>query len=152
MPDKGLGYGAFRYAGSAEQRDALRFRAGPSVVFNYLGQFDGSFDERSLWTPAAESAGPQMDPRTVQSHEFSVGGQVFDGELRLNVRYSTRRHRRETVQAWVTAFEQELDAVITHCLSGVRGTTPSDFPLLASVSRSSMRCRCRQSRSRTSTH
>ncbi len=55
MPHHGLGYGAFRYLGTQEQRDALAC-VSPRVVFNYLGQFDKTFDENALWLPADEAA------------------------------------------------------------------------------------------------
>ncbi len=99
------------------------------MVFNYLGRFDGSFDSQALWEPASESAGPSVDAQAPLGHEFSINGQIYGGELRLQVSYSRQRYRRETVQEWVSLFRQEIEELITHCQSGVRGATPSDFPM-----------------------
>ncbi|WP_156523270.1 non-ribosomal peptide synthetase, partial [Bordetella ansorpii] len=129
VPGRGLGYGILKQLGSAAQRDALRDRAPAQVLFNYLGQFDGSFDERSRWRPADEAAGDEVHPDAALTHEFAVNGQVFEGVLRLNVSFSRARHERAAVQAWVEGFKQELRTLIAHCVSGAQGVTPSDFPL-----------------------
>ncbi|WP_431509836.1 non-ribosomal peptide synthase/polyketide synthase [Variovorax sp. DAIF25] len=129
VPNKGLGYGIFRHMGSNAQQQALQAVPRAQVVFNYLGQFDGSFDEQAPWVPAAESAGASVDEAVPREHEFSVNGQVYDGELALSVSFSRARHAREAVQAWVQRFQSELEDLIAHCTSGVSGVTPSDFPL-----------------------
>jgi amino acid adenylation domain-containing protein/non-ribosomal peptide synthase protein (TIGR01720 family) len=129
IPNHGLGHGVFRYFGSPAQQDALAGLPPAQVLFNYLGQFDGSFDAEAAWKPAREPAGAPCDSGSWRSHEFLVNGQVFEGELVLVVSYSQARHDRRTVQAWVRRFEQELSELIAHCCSGAGGVTPSDFPL-----------------------
>ncbi len=56
VPRKGLGYGVFQYLGSPAQRQAIEALPRAQAVFNYLGQFDGSFDEQAPWRPAAQGA------------------------------------------------------------------------------------------------
>ncbi|SEM55533.1 non-ribosomal peptide synthase domain TIGR01720/amino acid adenylation domain-containing protein, partial [Variovorax sp. YR750] len=129
IPDKGLGFGVFRHMGSEAQREAMRALPRARVVFNYLGQFDGSFDENAPWVPAAESAGASVDEGVPREHEFSVNGQVYDGELALSVSFSRERHEPAAVRGWVERFQSELEGLIAHCTSGAMGVTPSDFPL-----------------------
>ncbi|SCX59800.1 non-ribosomal peptide synthetase [Variovorax sp. EL159] len=129
IPNKGLGHGVFKHAGDAAQQQALQAVPKAQVVFNYLGQFDGGFDERAQWMPAQESSGAPVDGGAPLTHEFSVNGQVFDGVLTLRVSYSVARHERAAVEGWVQRFRQELEALVRHCTSGARGVTPSDFPL-----------------------
>ncbi|MBN0357508.1 hypothetical protein JTM63_33740, partial [Pseudomonas aeruginosa] len=43
IPSRGIGYGLLRYLGSAEARRTLETLPEGEIVFNYLGQFDGSF-------------------------------------------------------------------------------------------------------------
>ncbi|WP_446189244.1 amino acid adenylation domain-containing protein, partial [Herbaspirillum huttiense] len=123
VPEAGLGFGLLRQAGT------LPGSSSSPVIFNYLGQFDASFDGTSGWRPAQEESGAAIDPDAPMQHEFAVEGQVYDGQLLINVAYSGKRYARASVQAWVERFEQELDALITHCTSGACGATPSDFPL-----------------------
>ncbi|MDH6593497.1 amino acid adenylation domain-containing protein/non-ribosomal peptide synthase protein (TIGR01720 family) [Variovorax sp. TBS-050B] len=129
IPDKGLGHGVLSYLGSAEQRAAMRSLPRAQVVFNYLGQFDGGFDGRSPWVPAAERGGAPVDARAPLTHEFAVNGQVYEGMLRLRVSYSGARHARGAVEGWMQRFREELEALVAHCTSGAAGVSPSDFPL-----------------------
>ncbi len=140
MPHHGLGYGAFRYLGTQEQRDALAC-VSPRVVFNYLGQFDKTFDEKALGLPADEAADSSLDPMSAEGARLLHQRAGSDGELRLNVGFSAQRYRRESVEAWVEQLEKELIALIAHCTSGARGLTPSIFRWHISRNNSSTHCR-----------
>ncbi len=129
VPSKGLGYGAFHYLGTTEQRESLAPMPRRQVVFNYLGQFDGTFDDKALWQPAAESAGSSTDPQSPRKYELSISGRIYDGELQFGVSYSRQRHGQSAMHGLVDRFRAELEALITHCTSGIRRITPSDFPL-----------------------
>jgi non-ribosomal peptide synthase protein (TIGR01720 family) len=129
VPLRGLAHGVLKHRGPPEVRQALRALPPSQVVFNYLGQFDGSFDEAAAWRPASESAGEAVDASAPQAHEFSIDGQVYDGQLALNVRYSPARHDAADVQRFVEGFRGELLGLISHCSAGALGVTPSDFPL-----------------------
>ncbi|MGY8527505.1 amino acid adenylation domain-containing protein, partial [Paracidovorax citrulli] len=129
VPGDGIGFGLLRRLGTPEQQAALSRVPKPNVVFNYLGQFDGSFAADSPWRPSSDSSGSNQDPSAPLSHPLAISGQVFDGELRLTLAFSAARHRRATVQRIADALRQELQALIAHCTSGASGVTPSDFPL-----------------------
>ncbi|MCK8688199.1 condensation domain-containing protein, partial [Pseudomonas umsongensis] len=57
IPGKGLGYCLLRYLGDAAAQATLATLPQARVTFNYLGQFDQSFAEDALFTPARESSG-----------------------------------------------------------------------------------------------
>ncbi|MET0497199.1 MAG: non-ribosomal peptide synthase/polyketide synthase [Steroidobacteraceae bacterium] len=129
VPNKGLGYGAFKYLGTAEQRQVVTHLPNARVVFNYLGQLDSSFDSNALWTIAAESTGPSLDPQSHPAHELAIDAQVYEGELRFTVSFSACKYGRESIEAWAGLFKSQLEAVIAHCTGGANGITPSDLPL-----------------------
>ncbi|MES2259415.1 MAG: amino acid adenylation domain-containing protein [Pseudomonadota bacterium] len=129
IPNNGLGHGVLRHLGSAGQRAALASLPQPQVVFNYLGQFEGSFNEDGPWTVAAESGGDAADPAAPLAHELAINGQVHGGELTLTIGYSAARFDAATVQELAQGFQSELEALVAHCCSGVRGLTSSDVPL-----------------------
>lgn len=129
MPLRGLAYGVLKHRGPPEMQQALRALPPSQVVFNYLGQFDGSFDEAAPWRPARERSGAAVHESAAHAHEFSIDGQVYDGQLALSVRYSPARHDAVEVQRFIDAFRGELLALIAHCTGGALGVTPSDFPL-----------------------
>ncbi|MDC6171285.1 condensation domain-containing protein, partial [Paucibacter sp. XJ19-41] len=135
VPRRGLSHGIFKHHGAPEQRQALAAMPRAQVLFNYLGQFDGSFDDQAWWVPASESVGACMDEDGPASHELSINGQVFDGELRLNLSHGEQRYSRAMIEALLQAFREELIGLIAHCVDGVAaqggalGVTPSDVPL-----------------------
>ncbi len=130
IPNKGLGYGLFKYYGTEAQRQILASLPKAQVVFNYLGQFDASFEEQTPWVLASEPMGDLMDQNVRQQHELSINSHVYNGEFCLDIDYSEARYLRTTIEGLAKIFMTELRSVIAHCTSGVRGITPSDFPLL----------------------
>jgi amino acid adenylation domain-containing protein/non-ribosomal peptide synthase protein (TIGR01720 family) len=100
------------------------------VVFNYLGQLDQAVAPKSLFRPAAESPGPWRDARQPRAHLLEINGGVSGGQLRMGLRYSEHRHRRESMEELAERFAAALRGLIAHCLSAeAGGFTPSDFPL-----------------------
>ncbi|WP_133979174.1 non-ribosomal peptide synthetase, partial [Pseudomonas inefficax] len=131
VPNKGIGYGVLRYLGAAETRQALAQLPKGEIVFNYLGQFDSSFDEvTSLLIPTQESAGQGHDDAAPLSSQLAINGQVFGGELKLNWSFSRERFEPSTIQRLADEYAEELKALVEHCCQPQhRGVTPSDFPL-----------------------
>jgi len=131
IPDKGIGYGVLRYLGPDAARQSLGQLAQGNIVFNYLGQFDGSFAEQdALFVPSGESSGAGQSAAAPLAALLSIDGQVYGGELALNWSFSSEVFQRATVQRLADDFTQALGELIRHCAdSGARGVTPSDFPL-----------------------
>ncbi|MDP1787400.1 amino acid adenylation domain-containing protein [Nitrosomonas sp.] len=130
IPNKGLGYGLFKYYGTAAQRQIIHCLPKAQVVFNYLGQFDTSFGEQAPWMLADEAIGDLMDHEVTQQHDLSINSHIYNGELCLEINYSEARYAKTTIETFVESLLTELKAIIGHCRRGVRGVTPSDFPLV----------------------
>ncbi|WP_460060383.1 non-ribosomal peptide synthase/polyketide synthase [Pseudomonas sp. H2_H09] len=130
VPEKGLGYGLLRYLGGPAERAALAERPEPRVTFNYLGQFDGQFDQDAMFVPASESSGSEQHADAPLGNWLTVNGQVYGGELSLEWTYSREMFHDATVQRLADAYAVELAALVSHCCDlGHSGVTPSDFPL-----------------------
>jgi len=132
IPDKGLGYGLLRYLGTAEARATLTGLAEPRITFNYLGQFDASFEtpDGNLFSPAPESSGSERDQDAPLDNWLSINGQVYGGELSLGWTFSTAMFDPSTIQALADAYADELNTLIEYCCIGEHsGVSPSDFPL-----------------------
>ncbi|WP_347901175.1 non-ribosomal peptide synthase/polyketide synthase [Pseudomonas purpurea] len=127
VPDKGIGFGILRYLGDAGLGDLPE----PQVTFNYMGQFDASFDEQAPWRPARESGGAEQGASASLDRGLSINGQVYAGQLRLSWTFSGEVFARENVQRLADAYALELQLLIEHCLSGACGLTPSDVPLVS---------------------
>ena len=132
IPDKGVGYGALRYLGDDASRAALQALPVPRITFNYLGQFDGSFDQEqgALFSPASESAGAEQSPQATLGNWLTLNGQVFDGALNLGWTFSTEQFDAATIQHLADDYAAELALLIAHCCDPQQqGLTPSDVPL-----------------------
>jgi non-ribosomal peptide synthase protein (TIGR01720 family) len=129
IPRQGLDYGVLRYQGGYEPI-AAQLQALPQaqVVFNYLGQFDRTFDEDTLFRPAAESAGPARSPRWRRGHLLEINGGVLGDQLRMNWTYSSNIHDRATIEYLAQRFVAILRTLIRQGQApDVSGYTPSDF-------------------------
>ncbi|MCI8212140.1 non-ribosomal peptide synthetase, partial [Pseudomonas sp. S25] len=131
IPNKGLGFGALRYLGDTATQAAMAALPTPRITFNYLGQFDGSFDDdQALLVPAKETAGAEQSADAPLGNWLSINGQVFGGELKLGWTFSREMFDRATVQHLADELGRELQDLIAHCVSNQNGGfTPSDFPL-----------------------
>ncbi|MCF5573322.1 non-ribosomal peptide synthetase [Pseudomonas syringae] len=131
VPNKGIGYGVLRYMGEPGFAQQLEALPQARVTFNYLGQFDGSFNQRegTLYVPSADSAGTALCEDGPLGNWLSLNGQVFDGELQLDWSFSREVYQASTIDTLARRYEQALTTLIEHCLAGHQGVTPSDFPL-----------------------
>ncbi|AVJ22391.1 non-ribosomal peptide synthetase [Pseudomonas sp. MYb193] len=133
VPDKGLGFGALRYLGNTATQQALAALPQPRITFNYLGQFDASFDsgeQPGLFTPTADASGAEQSLQAPLGNWLEINGQVYGGELKLNWSFSQAMFGEATVKCLADDYALELKALIDHCCeSAHQGVTPSDFPL-----------------------
>jgi amino acid adenylation domain-containing protein/non-ribosomal peptide synthase protein (TIGR01720 family) len=131
IPNKGIGYGLLRYLSQdAELANRLQNALAAEICFNYLGQFDRSFDPAAEFEPATESVGSQQSSNALRSHLLEINGTIAGGQLHLNWLYSTNVHHAATIEHLAQTFIRQLQALIAHCVSPeAGGYTPSDFPL-----------------------
>ncbi|MFC5350207.1 condensation domain-containing protein, partial [Azospirillum lipoferum] len=129
VPSNGLGYGVLRHLGDAESRTALRALPEARVTFNYLGQFDGSFDAGARFVPADEPAGSSQDAAAPLGNWLTLNGQVHNGELMFDWSYSRSVLGASVVEGLAAAYGEELQALVAHCEASAGGLTPSDVPL-----------------------
>jgi len=126
VPDAGLGFGVLQYLADGTVRQTLQTLPQANIGFNYFGQLDA---EAGHFMLAPDSAGDDHDPDAPLPYWLEINAQVSGARLQVRWRYSASQYRRETVQALLEDYRDELLAVIAHCLSGAHGATPSDFPL-----------------------
>ncbi|OIN52091.1 non-ribosomal peptide synthase/polyketide synthase [Pseudomonas costantinii] len=117
VPNKGLGYGILRHMSGGTIADTLSQAPQARITFNYLGQFDQSFDDKAMLVPAAESYGSCYSPQAALGNWLEVVGQVYDGRLSMRCIFSTRRYRAQTVEQLMREYQAELEALIEHCVA-----------------------------------
>jgi amino acid adenylation domain-containing protein/non-ribosomal peptide synthase protein (TIGR01720 family) len=129
IPNRGIGYGLLRYLRDDKIEETLETLPQAEVIFNYLGQFDQTFSELSLFGLAQESSGPTRSLQGKRCHLLEINGLVSGGQLRLDWTYSKNLYRKATLESLAQSFVEALRSLIAHCQSpAAGGYTPSDFP------------------------
>ncbi|MCQ0024267.1 LLM class flavin-dependent oxidoreductase [Streptomyces somaliensis DSM 40738] len=110
VPNRGIGHGVLRHLSpDPGLRARLAELPRAEVIFNYLGQFDGSLGPfRILRDPV----GPDRGPAGRRSHRLMVSGSVEAGRLRLEWAYNHRVHRAETIRSVAGKFMSLLCEVV----------------------------------------
>lgn len=129
IPGEGIGYGVLRYLSEdATLTEKLRTLPPAEVVFLYLGQFEESLPQSSLFKLTREFSGSERSLRGIRPHLLQVTGLIDRGQLQVNWTYSENVHRRTTVEHLAQNFVETLRSLLTHCQSPeAGGYTPSDF-------------------------
>ncbi|MFS0516453.1 amino acid adenylation domain-containing protein [Nostoc sp. UIC 10607] len=130
IPNRGIGYGMLRYlSNNTEIIETLKTLPQAEIIFNYLGQFDQTFSDSSLFSFANESSGRSHSLQGKRSHLLEINSLVNGGQLQLELTYSKNLYRKTTVEFLMQNFVTALGKLITHCQSSESGGyTPSDFP------------------------
>jgi non-ribosomal peptide synthase protein (TIGR01720 family) len=119
IPQKGIGYGVLRHLAGPQLARQLADLPQARVTFNYLGQFDQSFDEQALLVPALEETGDNYSLQANLGNWLEIVGQVYDGQLALRCIYSSQRYRAATMELFMQDYQRELEALIEHCMARV---------------------------------
>ncbi|MEM1394198.1 MAG: condensation domain-containing protein, partial [Cyanobacteria bacterium P01_H01_bin.150] len=130
IPSKGMGYGVLRYLSQDIAKvELLRSLPQPEVVFNYLGQFDQTFSNSSIFKTSQDSQGQTRSLWNRETYMLSINALIIDNQLKVNWTYSQKIHRQSTIEQLAQGFIEALQILVTHCQSPETGEyTPSDFP------------------------
>jgi amino acid adenylation domain-containing protein/non-ribosomal peptide synthase protein (TIGR01720 family) len=102
----------------------------PEVSFNYLGQFDRSFANSSLFELDEELNSCPFSPQGNRPYLLEIDSRIVSGEFQAIWTYSRTLHRQHTIENLAQSFIEKLRSLIAHCQSSdAGGYTPSDFPL-----------------------
>ncbi|MFN0226054.1 non-ribosomal peptide synthase/polyketide synthase, partial [Paenibacillus sp. KR2-11] len=125
IPNKGIGYGLLRYL---SKNDAFALHgAEPEISFNYLGQFDAELDGGEIGI-SPYAAGAEASPLHERSHALDITGMVAEGRLSLDISYSGKEYRAETIEHVASLLKESLQELIAHCAAQERSElTPSDI-------------------------
>jgi amino acid adenylation domain-containing protein/non-ribosomal peptide synthase protein (TIGR01720 family) len=131
IPNRGIGFGVLRYLNRDINLQAkFGDRVHPEVTFNYLGQFDQTMQDPTLFTRSTASLGPTRSPQQNRVNLVEIIGVINAGMLQMQWHYSENIHRRATMEAVANNYIVALRTLIRHCQSPeAGGYTPSDFPL-----------------------
>jgi len=127
IPHKGIGYGILKHLTSPAHKDKSMLSLQPEISFNYLGQFDETFDNGVVTLsdiPIGECTSPSMENLYI----IDINGVLINGQLLFNFIYNKHEYREQTISHVAESFRKHLVKVIDHC-TAIQYTerTPSDF-------------------------
>jgi microcystin synthetase protein McyA len=129
IPEHGVGYGILRYLGEESVQKQLAKLPEPQLNFNYLGQTDALLEQsRTAFKIAEESEGPLMGIMCGRPHLLDITSIVYDGQLIMNWNYSTQVHQRESIEAFMSQYQQALEKLIQQCLFEIERNRSNDKP------------------------
>jgi non-ribosomal peptide synthase protein (TIGR01720 family) len=149
IPHRGFNYGVLRYLAPNRVRadnwqrgieiapiqsksacTDLKHQTVGEVSFNYLGQFDQSFANSSLFELDEDLNSFPFSPQGNRSYLLEIDSYIAAGQLQVTWTYSQALHRQQTIENLAESFIEKLRSLIAHCQSpDAGGYTPSDFPL-----------------------
>ena len=128
IPHHGIGYGIWKYLAPPEKGQGVRGNSRPSVIFNYLGQFDRDTDQLPGFSMARESSGDTDSPLEEREFDLDISCMVAGGRMSVSLRYNRRHFKRETVEALLRRYNHRLDSIAAFCLElNDKELTPSDL-------------------------
>ncbi|MFY7822553.1 MAG: aeruginoside biosynthesis non-ribosomal peptide synthetase AerB [Planktothrix agardhii] len=129
IPNRGVDYGIGYYLNpDLTIQSRLRSYPKPEISFNYLGQFTRPQIASVDWKFSKEASGSIHSPLGQRCHLIDINGIVVEGKLEMEWQYSENFHQKTTIENLANAYQESLEIIINHCLSGDGGYTPSDFP------------------------
>ncbi len=124
VPNQGLGFGLLQFSSGPLVSNVDNNM--PDVGFNYLGQFDQTFQD-TVFEPATESTGNLSHIDQIRTQKISVNALVKNNRMKINWIYSHNLHFETTIENLASQFNQHLHRLINACQSGVAGLWAEDF-------------------------
>jgi len=125
VPGKGIGYGILKYL-----TNLLEDHPKPQISFNYLGQWESSFDDNSFFKFSDESIGECSADKNSRDHLIEILVQSREGCLHIEWMYSENHFYFKTIEKIGNYFVDRLQQIVHYCCQQDHfGFTPSDFLL-----------------------
>lgn len=113
IPSNGLGYGLLLNQGFEAEDSSKQQMA---IEFNYLGQFDASFSEHSVFGVAEESRGQERCATQKQRNPIYISAMLIDGQLKFSVSFDTGIIEPNAAAEFMNRLRKQIEYVSRHCL------------------------------------
>lgn len=134
VPNKGIGYGILRYLLNTQENEETINTRFDEIVFNYLGSFDTTLPEGTLFGFASEEKGPDVALTNINPNKIAINSLITKGELVLTWSYDTNRFDDATISLLADEYVENLKRISEHCKEiKTPVKTPSDFGLPALI-------------------
>lgn len=119
VPENGIGFGVLQhYSSDSQLRQLLTEMQDKSLVFNYLGQFDGVFDEQDPdgFVMATENRGRERVEYS-PDEKLIINATVVEKKFEASLVVMSKQLSCCGVEEFFSAFEQALMDIIDYCVA-----------------------------------
>lgn len=120
LPHRGIEHGARRYLA----RPAAAPSPVPELCFNYLGHFRLDPDPRLAWSWSGEYPGAARAPSSARLYQLKLTGRIVNGQLAVDLSYSTHRHARRSIEALLDSMHADLADALAEVAPDAVALTP----------------------------
>ncbi|HLA53014.1 MAG TPA: condensation domain-containing protein, partial [Flavitalea sp.] len=100
---------------------------GSLISFNYLGDFDAAVGNRCYRT-SLQGNGDTISLRNERFYDWDISGILYNGQLTINLAYSNRQYKKETIEKFLSSYERNLSQIMEYCCGySTKEITPSDL-------------------------
>ncbi len=124
VPNQGLGFGLLQYSSDSPITDDKSNL--PEIGFNYLGQFDQTF-QGAVLEPASESTGNLSHTEQIRTQKLSINALVKNNRMKINWIYSKNLHEETTIENLASQFSSHLQRLMHVCESAEAELRAEDF-------------------------
>ncbi|WP_262495039.1 non-ribosomal peptide synthetase [Kordia jejudonensis] len=119
IPNKGIGFGILRHLSDDEQVKNTLAAFKKEIIFNYLGNFENSFNtaetKERLIGFASESSGTNIGTANKHANKLVINSLIQEGCLQLNWSYDSKRYNAATIEKLANTYISSLEKLISHC-------------------------------------
>jgi amino acid adenylation domain-containing protein/non-ribosomal peptide synthase protein (TIGR01720 family) len=113
IPQKGIGYGLLRYLQQDKELESeLQALPQPEINFNYLGQFDQTFNSESLIKMAMVESRLQPILQAQRWYLININSAITNGQLEIIWTYSQNIHYSTTIAQLAAEYIASLRTLI----------------------------------------
>lgn len=124
FPNQGLGYGVLRYlSGDEIITEKLRSLQPAEVLFLYLGNYEQTIPESSLFKRSPKSGGLSRSSRAQRSYLIEINALIVQNQLKIDWIYSTNVYRQETI----ARLAEDFKIALLYLLTGNHSFTASSY-------------------------
>jgi len=127
VPHKGIGYEVLKHLTVPYMELPLKFNSKPEIIFNYLGEFNGTFTT-DVFTASDLSTGSEAGLDFMRHASFQLNCMIRDGALEIDFQFNRNQYELGDVQKLGDAYRSRLVAIIEHCCTKEqRESTLTDY-------------------------
>jgi non-ribosomal peptide synthase protein (TIGR01720 family) len=88
----------------------------PNILFNYLGQFDNTFQDGSAFTIAKENKGAERAPEDRALEPIAINLYLINGELNIDCQFDSGHISAQFIARWMEVYAQQIKTIAEHCM------------------------------------